>query len=130
MPANTNLGSPLSILIGRELAQITFVRDYIQFGFDGPILNVIVVPILHFRNRSFRHGDPGYYDQMISLLNKSIIDATADDCADLKLLFADDVVFSISLRDEDLKFGPEAAVLYTDMLGGAFGVWPAGKAKE
>ena len=27
---------PLSVLVGRELAAVTFVRDYFQFAFDGP----------------------------------------------------------------------------------------------
>lgn len=37
----------LEQLIGKEVAGISFIRDYIEISFDGPILRYYIAPVLY-----------------------------------------------------------------------------------
>jgi hypothetical protein len=43
--------NPLLILQGQELNGVTFIRDYIQFQFDGPVLNAYTLPTVVIPDR-------------------------------------------------------------------------------
>ena len=37
--------SPFDILIGEQLSAVSFVQDYVEFHFDGPVLRALTNPI-------------------------------------------------------------------------------------
>ena len=115
----------LSGLVGRELAAVTFVRDYVQFSFDGPVLTAVVDPVLHIKDQQYRRGDREYCNLLIRFINKAVTRASAENGKEMVLGFGNDSYITISLRDEDLKFGPEAVVF--DTHHGPWDTWPDGR---
>lgn len=47
---------------GRELGAVTFVRDYVQLAFDGPMITAVTVPFLLMGENRFNWETPGYRD--------------------------------------------------------------------
>jgi hypothetical protein len=58
----------LNILIGEELSSIEFVRDYIQFRFDGPCLTAITDPIINVGQQQYSRTDTGDCDLLLGFI--------------------------------------------------------------
>jgi hypothetical protein len=101
----------LNQLENLELAGITFIRDYIQFLFDGPLLNTYTLPHIKIHGKVLASTDYGYYDTMCSLIGKTII-STHEDQEDEKLTikFENEFELFVSLKLED-RDCVEAAML-------------------
>ena len=108
-------------LEGRELAGITFVRDYIQFLFDGPILSAYTLPQVTIANAILNHDTPGYRDALCAQIGKTIAVAHEELNQRLFFQFCDQTVISISLKDDD-RVCAEAAMLQVDS-GKHWNVW-------
>ena len=93
-------------LIGRDLASIQFVRDYIQFGFDGPCLTTLTLPSLRLARTTITSGDQCYADHLRSEIG-SKVSSVAVGSDELVITFASGSALVVSLRDEDYR-GPEA----------------------
>ena len=121
MNRKTSCNSILKLLEGRELAAITFIRDYIQFLFDGPILNAYTLPQVTIANATLNPETPGYCDALCAQLGKTV--AVADEEYNQRIFFqfCDRTVISISLRDED-RVCVEAAMLQAES-GKRWNVW-------
>ena len=48
------LGIEKLVLVG-----ITFIRDYLQFLFDGPLLNVYTMPVVVFQGKTIHINENG-----------------------------------------------------------------------
>ena len=105
----------LRFLINLELIGITFIRDYMQFLFEDPLLNIYTLPQVKVLNRVFQFNQEGYYDTLCSLIGKSVIDACEDD-ENLIIRFEGDVELKISLKLED-RVTVEAAMLRLETEG-------------
>ena len=101
-------------LIGKELAFVTFIRDYLQFGFDGPVLNAYVNPVVFLQGKTHVRGDADYSNIVISLINKIVKDVLETDKTELRIELSDEAAISIPLQRDTSRFGAEAAVLFTD----------------
>jgi hypothetical protein len=108
-------------LEGREVAGIAFVRDYIQFLFDGPILNAYTLPQLTMDNATLNSDTPGYRDALCAQIGKTV--AVAHEESNQRLFFqlCDQTVISISLKEED-RVCVESAMLQADG-GKQWNVW-------
>lgn|SRR5690554_6079715 len=103
--------SILKFLETLELVGITFIRDYIQFLFDGPVLNTYTLPLIKIENKIITSTDFGYYDTLCSLINKKILLANEDEKEEKIIIkFEGDVEFFVSLKSEDRNC-VEAAML-------------------
>jgi hypothetical protein len=102
--------SILKFLENLELAGITFIRDYIQFLFDGPFLNTYTLPQVKVENKNITSADFGYHDTLCSLIGKKIT-----------IKFEGDIEFLVSLKSED-RNGVEAAMLQLE-TDGKWNVW-------
>ena len=110
MSWNEFRASPLSSLENRELTGVTFVMDYLQPQFNGPILSVFVWPIVSFPEQKLSLRSSGYRDALCNQIGKIVVAAVEEPKTKLAIHFADDATFEISLKDED-QIGPEAAML-------------------
>ena len=54
----------LNYLENLELAGITFIRGYIQFLFDGPVLNTYTLPLIRLENKTITSSEFGYSDTL------------------------------------------------------------------
>jgi hypothetical protein len=102
----------LDCLIKRDLAGITFVRDYIQFLFDGPVFNVYTPPSVKTADGIFDPKKPGYRDALCELIGKSVMATCEEPKARISIQFVGGASIEISLKDED-RVCAEAAMLQT-----------------
>jgi hypothetical protein len=103
----------LDCLIKRDLAGITFVRDYIQFLFDGPVLNAYTLPSVKTAKGMFDSKTPGYRDALCGLIGKGVTATHEEPKVRISIQFADGASVEVSLKDED-RVCSEAAMLQTD----------------
>lgn len=112
----------LESLENLELAGITFIKDYIQFLFDGPIFNAYTLPQIRVKNETITSTDLGYRDTLCSLINKKVISAYEDEKEEKIMIgFENDTVISVSLKDED-RACAEAAMLQLETTG-EWNIW-------
>ncbi len=102
----------LKYLENRGLAGITFVRGYIQFLFDGPVLNVYTLPRVKTANEKFSPETPGYHDALCALIDKTVIATHEEPREKILIQFSDGASIEISLKEED-RVCAEAAMLQT-----------------
>lgn len=117
--SKTNI-QPLDSLVGHELSSVEFVRDYIQFRFDGPCLTAITNPVVYIGDVSYKWGQPGYRDILCDCINAKVHKTFVSEGKELRLEFNHEVCVVISLKAEDY-IGAEAATFDDDQ--GGFWVW-------
>jgi len=49
-------------IVGHQLSSVTFVQDYIQFAFDGPVLTTYTLPTGSVRSQDLKWAEAGYRD--------------------------------------------------------------------
>ena len=111
----------LADLIGEELESVTFVRDYVQLGFNNPGINLYVWPFIHSGDLALKRPDVGYTDALIGLINSRL--AGVDELLDQGLVFDfdDGTRLAVPLDGTGLV-GPEVA-MYTDPRSQEIVVW-------
>jgi hypothetical protein len=97
-------------IVGEKLSAVTFILDYWQLQFDGPMINVMSRIDVHNDGVATRDGDFGFRDRLCGQIAKIVanVDLSKDR---LTIEFEDHSTIAISIRDEDLH-GPEAIVLF------------------
>lgn len=107
-----------------ELTSVIFVRDYVQFVFEGEkenfILSAFTLPTTALSNHKYDFQTLGWRDALCSFINKTVRTAIAEEGNSIKVEFEDGTHLEISLKDEDYE-GPEAAMLTND--SGQIEVW-------
>jgi hypothetical protein len=99
----------LQEIVGKQLSAVTFVMDYVQLAFDGPMINAYAWPTVHVGDRKFDRSDPSYRDELCARVAISVVAVQVPREA-IEIAFADGSTIRISLRAEDLHEGiPEAA---------------------
>ena len=101
-----NLETRMQEIVGHELSSVEFVRDYIQFRFDGPCLTAITRPTLISSAAALGPNDPGFRDGLCSEIGVKVA-AVQITGVELIIVFADSCRLVFSLRDEDY-IGPES----------------------
>jgi hypothetical protein len=115
----------LPSLVGRELASVTFVRDYLQLDFDGPRLSVFTWPEVTRGARSQSISNPDYRNSLCSLIGHPVRAVTEDSETGLAIRFEPgSVVIKPSPSEVE---GPEIALLNTDADDTGWMVWRPGE---
>lgn len=114
--------SILKFIENLELVGITFIRGYIQFLFDGPVLNTYTSPQIKIQNKIIASTDFGYHDTLCSLISKKII-AAYEDAEEEKIMieFENNIELFVSLKLED-RDSAEAVMLQLE-IDGEWNVW-------
>lgn len=111
-------------LEGSDLSTVIFIRDYIQFVFEGEKENVLLsaftLPTTVVSNHKYDFQTSGWRDALCSSINKTVSTAITEDGNAIEIAFEDGTILEISLREEDYE-GPEAAMLTND--NGQITVW-------
>jgi hypothetical protein len=111
--------NPFGSVIGREIASITFVRDYVQIGFDGPVLTAVTWPELSATARLWTTETSGYRDVLCSTIGRRVTSAGVTDL-EIFIEVEDGVRMVVSLSPED-RTGSESA--HFDDDAGEHWVW-------
>lgn len=73
----SDLGA-FSKLVGEELSSVCFVRDYVEFHFDGPIVRALSLPKVTVGGKCFLPDTPGWRDALCALIGRKVVAASPD----------------------------------------------------
>jgi hypothetical protein len=111
----------LIALVAKRLSAVTFVQDYIQLQFDGPVINAYTLPSTYVGASIVSESDSGYRDALCSRIGATVVAAYAEPGDRLQIDFDDGSTISISLKPEH-RIVAEAAV-YSDAQTGEWASW-------
>ncbi|MBL1081806.1 hypothetical protein JK359_07390 [Streptomyces actinomycinicus] len=63
---------PLQLLMGLEVSAVSFVRDYVELHFDGPVLRALSDPLGVYGGRAWRFPAPGSLEFMRCYIGKTV----------------------------------------------------------
>jgi hypothetical protein len=106
IPRERTLADALVELVGRSLSSVTFVMDYIQFGFDGSRLTAYTLPAVSRKSVNLIWGQPGYRDALCEQIGSRVA-STGVNKQSVAITFDTGATISVSLRGDDYC-GPEA----------------------
>ncbi len=120
--SNTDSVQPLNVLIGEELSSVEFVRDYIQFRFDGPCITAITDPCIIIGDKQYTRIDAGFCDNLLGLIGSSVEETFLREGEIISIHFSDRRSINISLRPEDLQGISVEAATFNEGSGGLW-IW-------
>lgn len=88
----------LDPLVGRDLASVTFVRDYFQLGFDGPTLTFVENPTIETGHSSAVFPDSEFRNLICDRINR-IVSTISGDHDRIIIRFDDDSQIVVPLDD-------------------------------
>jgi hypothetical protein len=100
----------LTIILGEQLSAVTFVQDYLQLHFDGPVLTLFVWPTIIADAGTFEQGTAGYKDQLCSMISRKVLRANAYNADRLQLEFVGGLSIIVPLGAQ-FRTTPESAIL-------------------
>lgn len=100
-------GDDPTCLVGEELNAVSFVMDYVEFHFNGPVLRALTNPVITVRGERFRSPEPGSRDALCLLIGERIRSVRVVEDAQVELSTRH-ATLSIPL-DSASRIGPEAA---------------------
>ena len=101
----------LNQIVGERLTAITFVLDYYQFQFDGPMFNVLTpVSVASAAGRAVS-GDDQFRNLVCGQIAKVVRSASVQEGDAIVVTFEDGSEVRFSLKQEDYP-GPEAVIFY------------------
>jgi len=101
------MSDPFQQLVGKQLSAVTFVQDYLQLHFDGPTLNAMTVVTVVTPKGLAKMGDDQFRNVLCSCIARQVSRVQLMNHEALVLHFADGLLVTVSLRDEDYR-GAEA----------------------
>jgi len=108
-------------LLGEEISAVCFVRDYVEFHFDGAILRSLSNPIILIQGVEHRFPEPGSRDALCKLIGSTVGDVTVEESQALKVTTTDGSKITIPLDNSHLR-GSEA-MHFVPYLNGPIQVW-------
>ncbi len=113
---DTRHEDPLHILVGQELSAVVFLEDYVQLRFNERFFNAYVYPLIDVGLIKLRHTDTQYAKTLHACIGEVVCAAGLIESQEIRMLFANEVGITISLRPEDHE-GPEAAEFFDQTDG-------------
>lgn len=88
--------SELSSLAGEQLSAVSFVCDYVELHFGGPVLRALSDPIVNIHGVSVQFPHQGSRDMLCLLIGKEV-SAARETSEALQVEFDDDVTVRVPL---------------------------------
>ena len=111
----------LSDLVGEEISAVCFVRDYVEFHFDGSILRSLSNPTVFVHGTQHRFPEPGSRDALCRVIGSTVRAMTVVEHQALKLTTTDDCEITVPLDAKNPRW-PEA-MHFVSHLNGPVQVW-------
>jgi hypothetical protein len=97
----------ISAIEGEELKAVSFVEDFLQLGFGGPILSLYNWPYVMLPDFSVAFGEPEYRNALCAQIGETVENASLEEDNALTIELGNGVVLGLSLREED-RDAPES----------------------
>jgi hypothetical protein len=97
----------ITTLEGEELNIVSFVMDYVEFHFNGPVLRALTNPRIETAKGKFIFPREGSRDALCSLIGKTVKSIDVNDGVSAELVFETGEKLSIPL-DLESQIRPEA----------------------
>ena len=91
----------LAAIEGQELSSVSFVQDYLQLDFNGPVLTLYIWPEVFRAEGSYGFGEPGFRDMLCEEITNDVETATFAEAIALEISFESGTIFRVPLRDQD-----------------------------
>jgi hypothetical protein len=118
MPNN----APFDQILGEQLSAVSFVQDYVELHFDGPVIRALANPIIIDAAGAVTFPDPGSRDRLCRLISETVRSVDLIDVLELRIHFADAHV--VVPLDAARSRGPES-MHFQDSVTGPVRVWNA-----
>jgi hypothetical protein len=106
---------------GEQLSAVTFVQDYVQLHFDGPMITAITLPVAIARDTRWGIGDIGYRDQLCGLIARNVVRAYVRPGDRLQIDFEGGASLIVSLKPKDYRAAE--AVIFSDGKSEQWAAW-------
>jgi hypothetical protein len=116
----SNVYDYLDEIVGAKLSAITFVLDYYQFQFDGPMFNVLTPVTVDSESGRAVTGDDQFRNMICGQIAKIVRAVTVREGEAIVVSFEDASEVRFSLKESDYP-GPEAVIFYGGSLFGNSG---------
>jgi hypothetical protein len=93
-------GMTIDDLKGKEISTVAFVRDYVEFHFDGPILRSIADPRITIHDRVFQFPDRGSRDALCGVIGSTVTSIELQEGRSCELAVSNDARITIPLDIE------------------------------
>lgn len=90
-------------LVGEELAAVSFVRDYVEFWFDGPILRALTNPSVTIGGRTFAYPEPESFEKLAKQVGARVEELVIEDGISCRFRLSNGSQVSIPLVDPSLS---------------------------
>lgn len=110
------LASDIQTLVGRQLGAVTFVQDYWQLAFDGPVLTIFTRTTIQSPESSVSIDHPNFRNQLCGCIGKIVRSADFNEDQCLVLGFDNEIKIEISVHQCDYV-GPEALIFDNGVAG-------------
>jgi hypothetical protein len=111
----------LSDLVGEEISAVCFVRDYVEFHFDGSVLRSLSNPSAFVDGTEHRFPSPGSRDALCRMIGSTVRALKLQDHRALEVTTTGDCKITIPLDAKTLR-GPEA-MHFVPKWNGPIQVW-------
>src|SRR6266571_7514110 len=93
-------------IVGEQLGAVSFVQDYVEFHFDGPVIRALAAPIVKEDGQTIRFPAPGSRDKLCSLIGRPVSSFELLEGSELRIrLGRADLIVPL---DAERTSGPEA----------------------
>src|SRR5258708_3883111 len=100
--------STVQSLVGEELSEVGFVRDYVELHFDGPVLRCLTKPVVESPSGRFVFPESGSRDALCSVIGGTVTAVSVQEHISIALEFSGGQKITVPLDDAS-RVGPEAA---------------------
>lgn len=94
-------------IVSEKLSAVTFVMDYVQLRFDGPIITVLTPMLVNTSKNQASSGQDQFRNLLCEQIAKKVLRVEVKESDSFNIHFVDSSYISISLRESDYV-GPEA----------------------
>jgi hypothetical protein len=116
----------IDTLVGEELNAVSFVMDYVEFHFNGPVLRALTDPVLEAPGGRWISLEPGWRDALCSVIGASVLSVEVREDDAISLALSGDRRLIVPLDDDSREGRPEAATFQGEALmspGNWLDVW-------
>jgi hypothetical protein len=82
-------------LVGGEISAVSFVADYMELHFHGPVLRALVAAILETPAGQWVFPEPGSREAMCNLIGATVAEVLVDDDQFIQIRCENGMVFTI-----------------------------------